>query len=113
LGPSAGEHGRERVIALMASILVYRSGRSAHGDLPGPRPSEGGWVVYRESIPDGVRACAREPLDHVQVAVRPAIVSLVREIGRIDHQRVALPTTARVAHPLPDVGWDVWTPIER
>src|SRR5215475_2241429 len=39
------------------------------------------------------------------------VVSLRTEVRRIDHERVSLPAAARVAIPLADAAWQVWTSV--
>jgi len=69
-------------------------------------------IVYREFVENGVRVDAREALDQAQSIVGSPkraslhaganVTRLIREVGGLDNQRVALPVTQRISHPLPD-----------
>src|SRR5438105_4061468 len=48
----------------------------------------------------------------MQVPVGSSERSLIREIGCIDDQSLALPMAPRVPQPLPDVLWKMWTPVK-
>src|SRR5262245_32094037 len=87
-------------IALLAELLA---------DGPGPRPH--GRVFDRDLVGERLWPGARPALDEVQVLSRSEGIGLWTEIGHVDHERVALPTSARVAEPLADVGRQVRAPV--
>ena len=67
-------------------------------------------LVNVEGIVDGrpvenrFRVDALKALDHVQVLARSTEPGLVREIGGVDYQCVALPMPDRIAEQLADAG---------
>ena len=74
---------------------------------PGRRVGDGDLVVER------VGADAGEALDQVQVLARSSELALLREIRRLDDQRVAFPAASRVAVPELDVLVHVRTAVHR
>src|SRR5262249_5247003 len=97
-----------------ASILLL-----PHWKRRGPGPGERFRILDREPVVDGVRVDTPEALDHTQrsrvvdlrghTAIRTAWIDrrLVGEVGHLDDQRVALPVSARVSHPLADAGLEM------
>src|SRR5580658_4981197 len=70
-----------------------------------------GRIFDRNLVCEGLRVGARPPLDQVQVLARPLKIGFRAEVGHVDHERVALPMTTRVAEPLADVGRQVGAPV--
>src|SRR5438105_358338 len=68
-----------------------------------PRPGERRRILDRHAVDDHVRLHALVPLDETEVLCGAEEIRLVREIRRLDDQRVGLPTAARVSKPLPDL----------
>src|SRR5207244_3745176 len=103
------------VVALVARVLehlVVVVFLPRQQERPRSRPHRR--IVDRRFVVDGLRADAREALDEMQASLRDASeLLLVREVRRIDDQGVALPVTARVAVPLPDLLVEMRTAVQR
>src|SRR5256885_7253985 len=82
----------ERVISLVAGVFEDLLVAGDPRILPGPRPVPCRRILDRESVEDGVRIDPREPFDNVQVLAGAFVTRLVREVGRVDDERVAFPT---------------------
>src|SRR5687767_10254368 len=56
----------------------------------------------------------REALDNMQriAGDDPRVEGAVPEIRRLDDQRIALPATARISHPQPNVLADMWAAVQ-
>src|SRR5438552_467513 len=98
----AAEHAGERVVAFVAGVLVETLGRRVPRIFAGPRSVPRRRILDSEAIEERPRIDAREALDDVQVLARAAELRLVREVGRVDDERIALPMPDRVAHPFAD-----------
>src|SRR4029453_17065228 len=71
LDAGAAEHAGQRVVALVAGVLVDLILRLRQRDHRGPRLGPHRRIVDRELVVDLGRADAREALDQVQVLARP------------------------------------------
>src|SRR5262245_58592171 len=100
--PGAAQNIFERVVGFMTGIFVNMLVGGRPGELAGPRPCPGGWILNRKSIQQRIGGDARETFDNVQVLARSTVSRFVREIGCIDNECVAFPMTDGVAHPLAD-----------
>src|SRR5262249_54360404 len=58
-----------------------------------------------------VRPGASPPFDEVQTFARAPVVGFWTEVRHVDDERIALPSTARVAEPLANVGRQVRTAV--
>ena len=105
LGARSLEDVPHRVVAFVTSVFIdgSRGLRQGRLSLPSFRKCRG--IVDRKFVENRVGIETREALDQVQILVGAAEVSLVREVGRVDHQRIAFPTAARISQPLADVLW--------
>src|SRR5262249_34260080 len=106
LGPRGGQTIGHRVISLVACVLEHLVGAPRHRDSNRPRLRPRLRVVHRVLVLKLVRANPRKPLDQTdafwgsaRTATR-AHLRLASEVGGLHHERVALPTTARIAQPL-------------
>src|SRR6185436_21117654 len=100
----AAQHAAKRVVALVACVFVDRFVRSDPRILSGPAPIPGRGMLEGEAIEQRLVVDAREAFDDVEVLARSAELSLSREVGRVDDERVAFPSADRIAQPLPDRG---------
>src|SRR5262245_59832636 len=98
------------IFRTMVVAIVRSPGKNKR---PGPRVHVR--ILDRNGVIDRVRVDFREALGESHVALRetlPAITVqpgrteplLVAEVGRVDHQRIALPAPARTPTPPPDGG---------
>src|SRR5262249_49306468 len=108
---SAAEGVFQTIIPLMTGVFPERPVDLLDGHFPRPGLSPHPWIFNRELIKKRVFISARETFNHVQVLCSLER-SLICEISGVDNQRVALPTTDRVAHPLADVLWQMRTPVQ-
>src|SRR4029078_1748990 len=69
---SAAKNVGQRVIALVARVLVYPLGALGHRQHGGPGPGERRRIVHGELVAQRVRVDAREALDQVQRPARAA-----------------------------------------
>src|SRR5438552_6249489 len=106
--PGAAKHVRDRVIPLVTRVFVYRNVYLGHGRRGGPGLCKHPGVGHGELVVDRIGIEAREAFDHFQLlapakdgARRPQFAAW-RHVRGLDHQRVALPATTRVAEPLAD-----------
>src|SRR5262249_3403797 len=76
---------------------------------PGPHPH--GRVFDGHRIVKGGRTGSGPALDHVQILARSLEIGLWTEIRHVDHERIALPVSARVPKPLANTGRQMRTPI--
>ena len=85
----------------MAGVLEHRLVAQHQGDPHRPGPGPHRRVGDGDLVVEGSGTRPGQPLDEVEAVGRPAEVGGRREVGRFDHQRVALPVAARVAVQLP------------
>src|SRR5262249_25316875 len=71
----------------------------------GPRPRPHGRIFDCDLVGEGPWTGAGPALNQVQVLTRSEGIGFRTEVGHVDHERVALPTAARVTEPLTDAGW--------
>jgi hypothetical protein len=86
------------VVAFVAGIFIYRTGRTREGEFALPGLGEGGGIVDFEPIENCVGIEKAEALDDVKISVPtvhasgvPIKAAGVIEVRRIDHQRPAFP----------------------
>ncbi len=91
-------HGDVAFVAAVLVNLIARLARDRHPERP--RLREGGRIVDVDFVVDHFRIDAREALDHAQsFAVRRAADGgPVREVPRLDDERVAFEVAARITH---------------
>src|SRR5206468_10222961 len=92
----------EIVVALMAAVFEDPVREPPDIDLSRPWTRAGLGILDSELVANRTAADRREALDHMQRRGRAAEIRPVGEAGRVNHQRVAFPAPARVAHPRPD-----------
>src|ERR1700680_4110209 len=106
---------RETKVAFEATWLdiepVLLVALSAELLLDGPRPRPHGRIFDRDFVREGPRPGARPALNQAQVLARSEHIGFRTEVGHVDHERVALPTAARVAEPLTDGGGQAGAPV--
>src|SRR6266700_6897414 len=100
--PRAAQNIAPRAISLVAGVFINMFAGCRPGVFAGPGLCPRCRILDREAIEQRFGVDAREALDHVQILTRSSEPGLVGEIGGVDDQRVALPMTDRVAHPLAD-----------
>jgi hypothetical protein len=114
---SPPENARERVVALVARVLEYRTLDLDHWRGHRPRPRERHWRVDRELVIEVVGVEAFEAFGHFHVAAkapcRAALEHLVIEVRRLDDEGIAVPAAPRVAEPLADAVAQVRPSVER
>src|SRR5438876_4462201 len=91
------------------SVLLLALPRELLPDGPRTRPHRR--VFDRDLVGEGLWPGAHPALNQVQVLARSKYIGFRTEVGHVDHKRVALPTAARVAVPLTDVGRQVGAPV--
>ena len=104
----------------MAGVLVHPLA-ALHRQRRRERPREGGRIVDGELVEQRVAGHAPEAFRQAQGRTgadrgghrRVEAGHLVGEVRRLDHQGVAVPVAARVAHPLADAGRQVAAAVER
>src|SRR6185436_8022242 len=107
----APENVRHPVVPFVAGILVQGTLGRGHRNFRAPGPGPRAGIVNRELVEDPVSAHTREAFDDMQGRTRSLERGSVREIRRVDDERVALPPAERVASPPPDVFGDVRSPV--
>src|SRR5207302_3878088 len=98
---SSTESIRQWIVRLVTRVLVELPTNLGDGQFPRPRFGPHSRIFHGELVEDRVFVGAREPLDHMQILSSPERAQ-ISEIGRVDHQRIGLPMTDRVAIPLAD-----------
>ncbi len=83
---------------------------------PGGHPNRR--VLDRVFVEQRVRVAKGESLDQRQVLTPaqerpPDLIVLPVEVHRLDHERLTVPVSAGITHPLSDTGVDVGPSIER
>src|SRR5260370_31453930 len=96
----------------MASVFVELARHLRDGRLARPWFGPHTRIFHRELIEDRFRVDAGEAFDHVQV-LGSRKRTQIREIGGVDHQRIALPVAHRIAHPLLEVLSKMLTTVPR
>src|SRR2546422_6950324 len=79
----------------------------------GPRFRPRGRIFYCDGVLDRVRSSALPAFDQMTVLAGSHEVGLGAEIGDIDHQRIALPSAARIAKALPDISRKMRAAVDR
>src|SRR4029077_12825453 len=95
----------------MTGPLVDRPLGFRHRNLRGPRLGPRRGIFGSELVRDLIVGIAREALHQVQFLPRSSESASSSEIGRIDHQRIALPMADRVSLPLAHVLRDMRAPV--
>ena len=95
------------VIALVTRIFQKRIVAFAEGKLARPGLGEGRWIVHGEAVHQRVRIGARQPFNQVHVFVCTVEIVNANKIRRVNHQRIALPMAARIAHVAANTGVNV------
>src|SRR6516164_6685216 len=98
--PSSVEQAGKALIAFDAARLGIKSvlfvALSGEFLLDGPGPGPHGLIFDRDLVCEGLWPRARPSFNEMQVLARPLEIGFRTEVGHVDHQRVALPVTARV-----------------
>src|SRR5690606_25467953 len=100
LGPGARERVAHAVVMLVTRRLEDRPDRLFHRILARPRPHPGVRIVDRELVEDPIVRNPRQTLGDDEMLARAAKRSLSGEVRGRDHERIAVPVTARRALPL-------------
>src|ERR1700680_672517 len=103
LHPCSIEDGGYHGIPLMAGPLIYWPLSRGPGNLRSPGFVPRGGILDRKLVHDLVIGGAREAFDQMQLFAGTSESGHIREIGGVDHQRVALPMAHRVSLPLADI----------
>src|ERR1700730_11712048 len=90
-GPGPRKNPLHRIIAFVAGVFQYRTRAPRHGNLRGPWLGEASRIVDREFVHHRLRSGPGEPLDQVQFFAGSSEVRLIREISRVDDERIAFP----------------------
>ncbi len=107
---AAAQEVRHRVVPFVTGVLVdLRVVRQLRdGNHRRPRPRKCRRILDGDRVLERRRVDPLEALDQVQRLgrarpdVRPLVIGPVQEVRRVDDQRVAFPTTDRIAKPLAD-----------
>src|SRR4029453_14683052 len=98
-GAFSTEDVGQRIVRLMARVLVNEVVDAIEGNFAAPGARERRWIVDGELVENRVRAPPGEGFDHLQAFGR-APKSLERmKIRRLDDERIAFPPSDRIAHP--------------
>src|SRR5262249_40710411 len=108
-------YSRQAIVSLNAAWLVIKSvlGVALPGELllGGPWPRPYGWIFSGHDVFERRWPRPGPALHQVQVLPRTLVIGLGTEVRHVDHQRIALPATARVAVPLAYLCWQVRAPV--
>src|SRR5262245_2984708 len=94
LSSRTSQHAGNRVIALMTRELVDGRIGPVNRVAARPRPGKRDRIGDRELIQQRSLIRERQPFDHVEGGGRVAEGIVSPEVGRVDHDRLAIPTTA-------------------
>ena len=99
-----GQRVGQTVVPLVAGVLVEHPVGAEPWNRHGPRPNPRLRIAHRELVVDRRLVDAAKALDQHHLLRRAAErrgARRIREVRRLDDQRVALPPAARVSQPLP------------
>src|SRR5580692_198786 len=103
LDTSPGKNAAHQLeVPLMTRVLVNRRLTLFQPNPDGPWLRPGRRIGKRDFVADRVRCDTRETFDHMQVLVGSHDIASGREVGRLDDERVPLPSAPRVPAPLTD-----------
>src|SRR5205807_2713487 len=111
LNSGSAEYGGYHRIPLVAGPLVDRPLRLRHRNLCGPRFGPGGGIFGGELVRDRIVGTAREAFHQMQLLAGSSEGASSSEIGRVNHQRIAVPMANRVSLPLADSLRDMRAPV--
>ena len=85
IGARSAKHTRQSIIPFVASMLVHMLIAGNHRNLRLPRLRERRRIVDLKLIKQDIRSRPSEPLDQMQILIRPAELRLSREVRRINY----------------------------